>query len=233
MLITTQQLHLTGLSVPAALKLTCNKLLPFIVNGAIIWCLPDELCVLLFRRAMMTLISRYPPRWCTSGVWWMVSWKLIWWRPCRNLEPSGNRDPKGLYVLLITTALFSVIVVLSQLFVCELCVWLCKGTGRHHWFGLPHGKLGLQALYCAFSLVQMLEHWKVYCMNEYTCAYVCVSSPVKCGKILEAWCCRTFVLTEITCNFSANKIFVRWKHNDQLIDQLTRRLQPYIFLMFI
>lgn len=43
------------------------------------------------RRAMTTRTSLYPLLWCTSGAWWMVSWKLIWLRLCRNLESSGQK----------------------------------------------------------------------------------------------------------------------------------------------
>lgn len=48
-------------------------------------------CALFSRRAMTIRTSRYPLLWCTSGAWWMVSWKLIWWRLCRNLESSGKK----------------------------------------------------------------------------------------------------------------------------------------------
>lgn len=29
--------------------------------------------------------------WCTSEDWWMVSRRLIWWRPCRSLVLSGKK----------------------------------------------------------------------------------------------------------------------------------------------
>lgn len=49
----------------------------------------------------MTLINRYPPRWCTSGAWWTASWRLIQWRPFRSSGPSGNN------VLTVFTVFFS------------------------------------------------------------------------------------------------------------------------------
>ena len=60
------------------------------VGGEMYFKTPQASSCSVFRRATRTLTNRCPPRWCTSGAWWTLSWRPTWWRPCRSLVPSGN-----------------------------------------------------------------------------------------------------------------------------------------------